>query len=703
MEKFHPNTRRKLRMNNRNLLIALFCFLAACSAPKADPPEAVLPVPHERQLVWQDMEFYAFAHFNMNTFTNMEWGMGDEDPALFNPTEFDPAQWARICKAAGMKGIILTAKHHDGFCLWPTATTDHSVKNAAWKEGNGDIIREVSDAFRAEGLKFGVYLSPWDRNHPDYGKPEYIAVFREQLRELLTNYGDIFEVWFDGANGGTGYYGGANEERRVDKRNYYDWETTFELIRELQPNAVIFGDAGPDVRWVGNEHGYAYETTWSNLMRDSIYGGMPEYAEKYSSGQENGTHWVPAEADVSIRPGWYYHPYEDHKVKSLPQLLDIYYRSIGRNSSLLLNFPIDKRGKIHENDEAQLMKLVDKIHEDFSSPLPLENASLSASSTHGQGFEVENAINGEDDLYWAAEEGTTNATIQIEFDEPVRFNRFLAQENIALGQRIKSFDLEIKTTDGTWQKLSSGTTVGYKRILRLPDTETTAVRLVITDAKASPTLQHLGFFLAPKVLLPPTITREKSGLVRLNAPEEGLELLYTLDGTDPKENAQVYTDAFTVLQPTEIQVLSRDKSTGETSEVAKKELQIARKNWKVMGDGENTDHLIDENPETNYFTETNAVSIDLGEPYLLKGFTYYPMQNRYLSGLITNYAFYVSNNGTQWKKVSEGEFGNIVNSPIEQRVNFSPLEARYIQLRALDKMDENPASIAEIGVLVDNQ
>lgn len=603
MERFHPTTKRTLRMINRTLLVPLICLIVACSAPKADPPKPVFPVPHERQLVWQDMEFYAFAHFNMNTFTNMEWGMGDEDPALFNPTDFDPAQWARICKAAGMKGIILTAKHHDGFCLWPTATTDHSVKNAAWKEGKGDIIQEVSDAFRAEGLKFGVYLSPWDRNHPDYGKPEYIAVFREQLRELLTNYGEIFEVWFDGANGGTGYYGGANEERRVDKRNYYDWETTYEIIRELQPNAVIFGDAGPDVRWVGNEHGYAYETTWSNLMRDSIYGGMPEYAEKYSSGQENGTHWVPAEADVSIRPGWYYHPYEDHKVKSLPELLDIYYRSIGRNSSLLLNFPIDKRGKIHENDEEQLMKLVNKIHADFSSPLPLENARLTASSTNGKGFEVENAISGENDRYWAAEEGTTNATIQVEFDDPVRFNRFLAQENIALGQRIKSFDLEIRTTDGTWQNLSSGTTVGYKRILRLPEIETTAIRMVINDAKASPTLQHIAFFLAPKVLLPPTITREKSGLVRLKAPEEGLELVYTLDGTNPKNNGQVYAEAFTVLNPTELQVLSRDPETGETSEVAIKELQLARKDWKVLDNGENTGHLIDENPATNYFTE----------------------------------------------------------------------------------------------------
>ncbi|SEI77013.1 alpha-L-fucosidase [Cyclobacterium xiamenense] len=701
MEKSPLITKKKTRITSLYYLLLALVLSGACSGPSATPPEPVMPIPHERQLEWQDMEFYAFAHFNMNTFTNREWGMGDEDPALFNPTDFDPSQWAKICREAGMKGIILTAKHHDGFCLWPTETTSHSVKNATWKDGKGDIVREVSEAFRAEGLKFGVYLSPWDRNHPDYGKPEYIDVFRQQLRELLTNYGEIFEVWFDGANGGTGYYGGANEERRVDKKSYYDWATTIDLIRELQPNAVIFGDAGPDVRWVGNEHGFAYETTWSNLMRDSVYGGMPEYAKVYAPGQENGTHWVPAEADVSIRPGWYYHPYEDHKVKSLPQLLDIYYHSIGRNSSLLLNFPIDRRGLIHENDQAQLMKLVHKIREDFSVPLPLDKASITATSTLGKGYEV-SAILEEKGHYWAAAEGTIAATIQLEFPDPVRFNRFLVQENIELGQRIKAFDVEIRTEEGSWTPLASGTTVGFKRILRLPDTETTAIRFAITDAKASPTVQHLAFYLAPKLLLPPSINRDKSGMVSLKAPEEGLEIWYTLDGSDPAQQGKRYTEPFPVLDPTAIRVLSKDPGTGEISEVALKALQLARKDWTVLGDGEQSEHLIDEDPTTNYFTDTDRVSIDLGKSYALTGFTYFPMQNRYLSGLITRYAFAVSEDGRQWTQVSEGEFGNIVNSPIEQRVTFPTVTGRYIQLRALDKLDDNPASYAELGILIGN-
>ena len=321
--------------------------------------------PVQRQLAWQQMEFYAFIHFNMNTFTDMEWGTGGEDPALFNPTQLDCRQWVRTFKEAGMKGVIITAKHHDGFCLWPSKYTEHSVKNSPWKNGDGDVIRELADACEEYGLKLGIYYSPWDRNHADYGTPDYLIYMRRQLKELLTQYGDVFEVWFDGANGGTGYYGGANEERLVDKLSYYDWDHTYALIREWQPKAVIFSDAGPDVRWVGNEDGHSYPTIWSNLMRDSVYGGMPTYHTDWADGQENGTHWVPAETNVSIRPGWYYHEYEDHKVKSVPKLVDIYYESVGMNTPLLLNFPVDRRGLIHETDAKQVRGMMEKIRQDF--------------------------------------------------------------------------------------------------------------------------------------------------------------------------------------------------------------------------------------------------------------------------------------------------------------------------------------------------
>uniref|UniRef100_UPI003562FB77 alpha-L-fucosidase n=1 Tax=Draconibacterium sp. TaxID=1965318 RepID=UPI003562FB77 len=451
-----------------NRLFGLFVLLISVSCSNLAPPDPVLPVPSERQLTWNDMEYYAFVHFNMNTFSDMEWGFGDEDPDTFNPTELDCRQWARICKEAGMKGIILTAKHHDGFCLWPTATTEHSVKSSSWRNGEGDVVQELADACKEYGLKLGLYLSPWDRNNPEYGNDKYIEIFRAQLRELMTNYGDVFEVWFDGANGGTGYYGGANEERRVDKLTYYDWENTYKIIRELQPNAVIFSDAGPDVRWVGNENGYAYPTTWSNLLRDEIYGGMPEYSKKYSRGQENGTHWVPAEVDVSIRPGWYYHKYEDHKVKTLPQLLDIYYNSIGRNGSLLINFPVDNRGLIHEKDEEQILKLAEAVKADFANDLA---AGKIAEATNVRGnskkYKAANVTDNDPDTYWATDDDVIQASLTIDLGEETTFNRFLIQEDIRLGQRVKEFSVEAYINN-TWEELDSQTTIGRKRILRLP-------------------------------------------------------------------------------------------------------------------------------------------------------------------------------------------------------------------------------------------
>ncbi|MFW5774221.1 MAG: alpha-L-fucosidase, partial [Tangfeifania sp.] len=422
-------------------LLLLIVTLFSCN--NAEPPQPVGPVPSARQLQWHELEYYAFVHFNMNTFTNMEWGYGDESPELFNPTELDTRQWARVCKEAGMKGIILTAKHHDGFCLWPSEYTEHSVKNSPWKNGEGDVVRELADACEEYGLKFGVYLSPWDRNHPDYGKPEYITYFRNQLRELLTNYGDIFEVWFDGANGGSGWYGGADEDRRIDRETYYDWENTWEIVRELQPDACLFSDAGPDVRWCGNEEGWVRKTNWSLIKRDSFAPGVVPDIEYLRTGQIDGTHWVPAEVDVSIRPGWYYHPSEDHKVKTLPQLLDIYYHSIGRNASFLLNLPVDKRGLVHENDVEQLQKLAAAIKADFDDNLALSK-NVTATNVRGNSkkYSAANVTDDNPDSYWATDDDVKSASLEIDFQQPAEMNRFLVQEDIRLGQRVKEFSVE---------------------------------------------------------------------------------------------------------------------------------------------------------------------------------------------------------------------------------------------------------------------
>ena len=474
--------------------LMLLLFSSSCSN-EILPIPPVEPLPNEYQLAWQELEYYGFIHFNMNTFTNKEWGYGDEIPAQFNPSELDARQWARVAKEAGMKGLIITAKHHDGFSLWPSAYTEHSVKNSPWKEGKGDLIQELSDACKEFGLKFGVYLSPWDRNHADYGKKEYVDYYRNQLRELLTNYGPIFEVWFDGANGGDGFYGGANEERRVEKRTYYEWPTTIDLVRDLQPQAVIFSDAGPDIRWVGNERGYAYDTTWSPILRDSVYAGMPGF-DKYAKGQENGTHWVPTESDVSIRPGWYYHPEQDDKVKTLSQLVDIYFNSVGRNSNFLLNLPVDTRGLVHENDEAQLKKLaiyLSKMDEtDFA-----DSAKIKASVSR-QGYAADLIYDTNKHSYWATPEGVNTAQIELEWTSPQEVNTFMVQEYIPLGQRIKSFTFEVKTEEG-WQTLETGATVGNKRLIRFNTPPITALRFSIIDSKASPILSNLGVYKAPKL------------------------------------------------------------------------------------------------------------------------------------------------------------------------------------------------------------
>ena len=466
-------------------------FITKCISIESDL-EPVGPIPNKYQSDWQELEYYAFIHFNMNTFTNKEWGYGDEKPSQFNPTELDTRQWARVVKEAGMKGIIITAKHHDGFCLWPSKFTEHSVKNSPWKMGKGDLIRELSQACKEYGLKFGVYLSPWDRNHPSYGKSEYITYFRNQLRELLTEYGEIFEVWFDGANGGDGFYGGANEERRVDKKMYYDWPKTIELVRSLQPQAVIFSDAGPDIRWVGNEKGYANETTWSPIYRDSVFAGMPDF-QRFASGQENGTHWVPTETDVSIRPGWYYHPEQDDQVKSLSKLVDIYYNSVGLNSSLLLNLPVDNRGLIHENEVKNLKALADYLNTTFSYNYS-KGQKVKTSSTF-KSYDNIALIDEDKKTYWASEVNDENPTIEILLDNPVLVNTFMIQEYLSMGQRIKSFYFEV-FSDGNWEKIYEGSTIGNKRLIRFETQNIEKARFTVNDKKAQIVISNVGLFKA---------------------------------------------------------------------------------------------------------------------------------------------------------------------------------------------------------------
>ncbi len=690
----------------RNYLLAATAFLfLTFSCKQATPPEPVGALPTEHQLKWHDLNFYAFVHFNMNTFTGNEWGFGDNNPGTFNPTELDCRQWARVCKEAGMKGIIITAKHHDGFCLWPSAYTEYSVKNSPWKGGKGDVVRELSDACKEFGLKFGVYLSPWDRNHADYGKPVYVEYFRNQLRELLTNYGEIFEVWFDGANGGTGYYGGANEKRSVDKTTYYDWENTFKLVYELQPQAIIFSDGGPGCRWVGNEDGNAYETNWNTLNQAEFAPGVAN-VEDLHYGQEDGTHWLPAEVDVSIRPGWYYHPYEDLRVKTLPQLLDIYYRSVGNGANLLLNFPVDNRGVIHENDVKNILKLKEQLNLDFSNDCA-KGKTVWASSVRGNKFKARNLTDGNPETYWSTPDSVKSASVEIDLGQETEFNRLLIQEYIALGQRVRGFSVEIMK-DGKWEKIANQSTIGYKRILRLPTMKTNKLRIHIDDSKACPVLSNIEIYNAPKVLAESQIVRNKQGMVTIENADYETTVFYTTDGTEPSANSVQYKEPFRFGKGT-VKAIVADISSGKTSPVSVALFDIFAEKWQIVkpANEEKTASVFDGREQSAWgfaFEKFPAeIIVDLGESLNLKGFAYTPDQGRGQKGIVFNYQFFVSSDGKSWgKPLSEGEFSNIQNSPVKQEKTFNTKAGRFVKFVALSTVgDQKTFNIAEFSVMTE--
>jgi len=461
-----------------------------------EAPKPLAVVPSKAKLAWHDMEFYAFVHFTINTFTDKEWGYGDESPKLFNPTDLDCNQWAKVAKEAGMKGIIFTAKHHDGFCLWPSEYTEHSIKNSPYKNGKGDLIKELSDACEKEGLKMGLYLSPWDRNSAVYGKPEYITYYRNQLREILSNYGEVYEIWFDGANGGDGYYGGANEERKIDRVKYYDWENTRKIVRELQPKALMFSDGGPGCRWVGNEFGFAGETNWCTLNGYEFYPGSPNSAI-LPYGHENGTDWIPAECDVSIRPGWFYHQNEDSLVKTTKDLMEIYYKSVGRNGNLLLNLPVDRTGQVNKYDVKALKAFRKALDREFSVDLA-KGKDVKADSWRGNNpkYKPSNITDGNKETYWCTDDGIKTGSLTIDFNQPTEVNRIVLQEYIKFGQRVRTFNVEA-FINGKWEVIGAGSTIGHKRILKLPTVKTDKIKVNILSSKACPLINNVEIYRAP--------------------------------------------------------------------------------------------------------------------------------------------------------------------------------------------------------------
>jgi len=460
-------------------------------------------VPSRRQLEHQQLEFYSFVHFTVNTFTGKEWGDGSESPSIFNPVRFDAQQWVDAVKSAEMRGLILTCKHHDGFCLWPSKYTSHTVAYSPYKDGKGDIVKEVSDACRKAGIKFGVYLSPWDRNNPTYGsgKP-YDDYFVNQLTELLTNYGEIFSVWFDGACGE-----GSNGKKQV-----YDWDRYYEVVRRLQPNACI-SVCGPDIRWCGNEAGYTRKSEWSvvpartketELIADKSQKEDNESFRKRkisASDQDLGSReilrdetdliWYPAEVNTSIRPGWFYHEEEDEKVRPLEELINIYLNSVGGNATFLLNIPPTKEGLFHENDVKRLKELGDFIRHAFAKNL-LDGAKMEVSSFM-RGYEIDNVREDNYLKYFRTEDGITEAVIDITWENEQLIRYIVMKENITCSQRVESFRIEAKQGE-EYKTIYDGTVIGYKRIAPLAPIVTDKIRIRILDSRVAPTLSFIGVY-----------------------------------------------------------------------------------------------------------------------------------------------------------------------------------------------------------------
>lgn len=632
--------------------ILIWIFVSAVPCVAAPPPVPFGPVPSEAQASWHNLEMYAFCHFTTNTFTDKEWGFGDEDPGIFNPSEFDADQIVGTLAKCGFKGVILTCKHHDGYCLWPTWTTEHNISKSPWKEGKGDMVREFADASKRHGVGFGVYLSPWDRNNEHYGTARYVEIYREQLRELLTDYGPVFEVWHDGANGGDGFYGGKREKRSIDRTTYYGWPKTWELVRKLQPGAVVFSDVGPDVRWVGNERGTSPYPNWATFSPIGPDGGpaAPGHC-KTQAGSPDGKAWIPAETDVSIRPGWFWHDHENHRVRSPKNLLELYFNSVGRGSSFLLNVPPDRRGRIHENDVVALTGFKRALDALFSRNLA-DGAKITADCDRGPGFEAARVLDGDKSSYWAAPDEKSTATLELTLPEPRRFSVIRLREPVRLGQRVRRFAVDVRENGGWREWIGDGSSIGPHVLLRGKPVFADAVRVRIIESAACPCLSEISLWMEPSAV-----------------PDN-------LEPVDPKA--------------------------------------LAKDDWKGSASFETTDHpaahAIDGDSKTIWCTHDEVkgemgppqfLTVDLGAVHDIAAVTILPRQDGTAHAMVDRYRLEWSVDGSLWAGPLEGEFANLRANPVEQRIPLPVgTRARHLRFTALRVLEKNNVTIAEMGVIL---
>ena len=697
------------------LTVFLLINITAAFCQPAPAPYGALP--SKAQLNWHEMAMYCIIHFGVDTYTDKEWGFGDEDPVIFNPSDFDASQIVGAAKAGGFKGVVIVAKHHDGLCIWPTKTTDHNISRTKWKDGKGDMVKEYQQACEKLGMQMGLYCSPWDRNSPYYGQKEYVEIYRNQIKELYANYGKLFISWHDGANGGDGYYGGANEARKIDRSTYYGWDTTWDIIRKLQPSAAIFGDVGPDVRWVGNEEGFAGETCWATYTPQAPdegkkpANGYVKYWEG-TEGTRNGKFWMPAECDVSLRPGWFYHQQQNNQVKSPYTLLDLYYKSVGRGANLDLGLSPNKQGQLDTEDVAALKQFGDLLRQTFAENVA-KGAILTASNIRGKNsaeYGPQFLVDTNRYSYWSTDDAVHTPSLTLSMATEKRFNVIRLRENIKLGQRISAFEVEAFIA-GRWKKIAAATSIGANRLIRLPQTvHTRKVRLIITASPVAIALSDFGLYNEPEHLSSPVISRDQTGKVFIQTVTPVSALHYTLDGSIPTLKSAIYSEPFLLPDGGTIKAIA---SVGnKSSEVVVRQLPVSKSGWSVMAGnpGDHTGAAIDENEATFWSTlkkdstqkfSADSISIDLNKVLTISSFSYLPRQDKLLDGIVDQYAFYVSADGLQWQEVAAGEFSNIRANPINQFVKLkTPSKTRYIRFVGRRSVKGNGITAAEIGITI---
>ncbi len=663
-------------MKNQIAVLSAWLACTTMGVPGDAPVPAPVPygpVPSARQLQWHELELYGMVNFSTITYYGKEWGYGDEDPARFDPREFDARQIVRAARAGGLRGLIIDAKHHGGFCLWPSKYTSYSVQRSPWRKGQGDMVKELAEACRAEGLQVAIYLSPWDRNHPAYGRPEYVTYFRNQLTELLSGYGPVFAVWFDGANGGDGYYGGARETRNISRRTYYDFPDIIRtIVHRLQPGACVFSDLGPDIRWNGSETGISGDPCWATFTpkyratheevrlnpETGYFYEMPVGDSNYDeapNGHRHGKMWLPAEADFPLRGGWFWQPGD--RPKTPAHLVNLYFASVGRNSALDVGLAPDRRGLICDEDAAALAEFGRRLRDIFGTDLA-QGAQASASQVRGGDprYAAANVLAGEKGRYWATDDAVTAAELTLDFGRPVEFSVVSLREQITLGHRVDEWALDA-AVDGGWREFASGTAIGARRLWRGQPITSAKLRLRITQAAACPAIAGVA------VHLEPAYSRAEAG------------------------NALA----------------------------ARREPGLSREGWKIISasceapPGGAAANAIDGQPNTFWHTHTEAgrqpppqeIVVDTGQVREIAGFLYLPRQDACTVGNVAEYAFYLSENGRDWgAPAARGEFGNIKANPIQQKVMFAkPVPGRFFKFVALRSADAPCINVAELGLV----